>query len=111
MLAGCSSEPQISFKQDIAPILKDNCLECHTTEGKGFLASGLNMESYDSLMKGTKHGPIIKPGNGISSTLVLLVSGKADPSIKMPHGPDKQELSVEQIDKLKGWIDQGAKNN
>lgn len=112
LLAGCSGEPQVSFKKEIFPMLQENCLECHTSpEGKGFLASGLNMGSYDSLMKGTKLGPIIKPNNSISSTLVLLVSGKADPSIRMPHGSDKKELSAEQIDTLSRWIDQGAQNN
>jgi hypothetical protein len=41
---------------------------------------------------------------------VILVEGRADPSLKMPHG-DKNSLTVEQTKKLRLWIDQGALQN
>jgi uncharacterized membrane protein len=110
-LGGCAKEPpkQISFSGQIQPIIQSRCIECHTTGGQGFQASGLSMETYDSLMKGTKFGPVIKPGDPVSSTLMRLIEGKADPSIRMPHG--KKPLTDEQIDLFKEWISQGAKNN
>lgn len=110
-LGGCAKEPQkeISFSTQIQPIIKERCIECHATGGQGFQASGLSMETYDSLMKGTKFGPVIKPGDAVSSTLMRLIEGKADPSIRMPHG--KQPLTDEQIKLFKEWITQGAKNN
>lgn len=85
-------------------------MECHQSGGPGFEASGLNMQSYDTLMKGTKFGPVIKPGDAISSTLVRLIKGKADPSINMPHG-GRQPLSEVEIQQVETWINQGAKNN
>jgi hypothetical protein len=101
---------EISFKADIRPVLDDYCMSCHVPGGKGFEKSGLDMRSYQSLMKGTKFGSIIKPGNAQDSTLIVLVEGRADPSINMPYGI-KGGLSKDKIALLRKWIDQGAKNN
>lgn len=114
-LGGCSKEEPaanvevVSYQADVLPILKENCMECHVEGGKGLKASGLSMESYDGLIKGTDLGPVIKPGDAISSTVVMLIEGRADPSIRMPHG--KKALPKEKIEVIKTWIDQGAKNN
>lgn len=108
MLAACGTR-EVSFKADVQPILKQYCLECHAEGGKGAEASGLLMTSHESLMKGTKFGSIIKPGDSLSSVLIMLVEGRADPSIKMPHG--KESLPKEKIEVLKKWVEQGAKNN
>jgi uncharacterized membrane protein len=112
ILAGCGNEkpPKISYVQDIQPIIQQYCVECHNQSGSGYLASGLDMSSYQNLMKGTKFGPVIKAGDSVSSTLVILVEGRADPSLKMPHG-DKNSLTTEQTKKLRLWIDQGALQN
>lgn len=111
-LSGCSKEPQreVSFSNDIRPIIDQNCIKCHAPGGQGYQASGLSMQTYDSLMKGTKFGPVIKPGDALSSTLAILIAGRADPSINMPHG-DNKPLSKEQIKLFEQWINQGAKNN
>jgi hypothetical protein len=105
--AGCTRE--VSFKQDVFPILSENCLSCHKAGGAGLAKSGLNMESYEGLMKGTNLGPIIVAGSSVSSTLVLLVEHQAHPSINMPK--DKMPITADQIKILRQWIDQGAKNN
>jgi hypothetical protein len=112
VLAGCGNEkpPKVSYVQDIQPILQGHCIECHQQKGSGYLASGLDMSSHQNLMKGTRFGPIIKAGDSVSSTLVILVEGRADPSIKMPHD-GKNSLTLEQIKKLRLWIDQGALQN
>ena len=113
-LAACSdsdtaqSSKSVSFARDVRPILDAYCLECHQSGGAE--ASGLSMVDYDALMKGTKHGPIIKPGDSLSSTLVILVEGRADKSLRMPHG-DRAPLSADAIKILRRWIDDGAKKN
>lgn len=111
LLQACSQHKveAVSFSKDVMPILKSRCFECHTKGGKGYQASGLNMETYTDLMKGTKFGPVIKPNDSLSSTLVILIEGRADPSIKMPH--KREPLTKEQIETIRNWIDQGAKNN
>lgn len=102
-------QKEISFKSDVLPVLKQSCLECHGEGGKGYEKSGLLLSSYESVMKGTRFGAIVKPGDGLTSALIMLVEGRADPSIKMPH--NKEPLSKEQIDLLRKWVEQGAKNN
>lgn len=109
MGAGCSSEPEqpkISYQQDVAPILEYYCKECHVPGQDGASKSGFIVDSYEALMKGTKLGPVIVAGSAESSTLYRLVAGKADPSIKMPHGT--KSLTDAEISTLKLWIDQGA---
>jgi hypothetical protein len=104
------AQKEVSYKADIRPILNDYCKSCHVPGGKGYEKSGLDMRTYASLMKGTRFGPIIKPGNSQDSTLIVLVEGRADPSISMPYGV-KGSLSKDKISLLRKWIDQGAKNN
>ena len=110
-IVGCAEKKpaDVSFSKHIQPILSSHCLECHKTGGQGFSASGLNMETYAALMKGTKFGPVIKPGDALSSTLVRLIKGLGDPSINMPHG-DRKALSAENIAQIENWVNQGAKN-
>lgn len=108
IVAGCG-ERQVSFKQDVMPILQERCVSCHKVGGSGYNASGLSMESYDNLMKGTKFGPVIIPGYSFSSTLQILVEHKADSSINMPK--QLPRLPQDQVELIGKWINQGAKNN
>lgn len=98
-----------SYKTAVAPLLKQHCSECHLPGGKGFEASGFSVENYDSVMKGTRLGPVIIPGKSVASTLVILIEGKADASIRMPHGKDPLDKAT--IKTIKEWVDAGAKNN
>ena len=109
-LTGCAREEAVSFSQDVKPIIDKNCLACHKEGGEGFEASGFSMLTYDDLMKGTKFGPMIIPGDSEGSNLIVLMEGRADPSIAMPHG-DAERVSGADIDKIRRWIDQGAKKN
>ena len=49
------------------------------------------------------------PGDPLSSVLTMLVEGRADPSIRMPHGDQPLPESEKKI--LHDWVAQGAKNN
>jgi Planctomycete cytochrome C len=107
-VAACSPSG-VSYNKDVQPILAKNCSECHTRGQKGFEASGLDTTSYQSLMKGGKFGQLVKPGDALSSSLNMLVEGRAHPSIQMPHG--RAKLSDKEIAFLKVWVNEGAKNN
>ena len=108
MLDACAPS-HVGFRADVQPILKQRCLECHMPGGAGYNASGFDMSSYETLMKGGKYGPLVVPGDPLTSTLNMLVEGRADPSIHMPHGREK--LSDREIEVLKVWVQEGAKNN
>lgn len=104
------SQPEVSYKKDVNPIIHDYCLSCHEPGGKGFETSGLDMRTYQSLMKGTKFGAVIKPGDSFTSIMIQVVEGRVHASIKMPYGMTGG-LSKEKIGVLKRWVDQGAKDN
>jgi len=107
-VAGCAPSG-VSYSKDVQPILSKNCAECHAPGKQGFVASGLDVTSYQALMNGGKFGPLVKPGDALSSSLNMLVEGRAHPSIRMPHGRDK--LPDKDIEALKVWVNEGAKNN
>jgi hypothetical protein len=100
----------ISYKDDVFPILHDYCLSCHQPGGKGFEKSGLDMSTYQSLMKGTKFGSVIKPGDSFTSIIIQVIEGRVHESIKMPFGMSGG-LARDKIEILKKWVNQGAKNN
>jgi hypothetical protein len=106
-LGGCGQHP--SFSKDVHPVLKQHCAECHLGDGEGAKKSGFQVDSYDTIMKGTKFGAVVVPGDPASSSLYRLVSGKVDASIQMPHGKDP--LPDAAVEALAAWIKDGAENN
>ncbi len=108
-IAACDKEApfrKVTYMTDVEPIVQQHCMECHIAGQVGAEKSGFLMDSYESVMKGTKFGPVIVPESSESSSLYLMVAGKTDPSIQMPHG--KEALSDEQITTIRLWIDKGA---
>jgi hypothetical protein len=102
---------EISFKHDVQPILHDYCINCHSPGGKGWAKSGLDLNTYEGLMKGTKFGPVVVPGNSETSTFTKLLTG-TNKGLKMPMGlNDAGTLDRRYILTLKQWVEQGAKNN
>lgn len=95
------SHNEVSYTNDIRPLLENRCGSCHMG---WFATEGLNMESYESLMKGSQDGPVIVPGDAHASLIVKkLTSGQ------MPkRGP---KLTSTQIQLISDWINAGAPNN
>ena len=108
--SACQRTPVVSYQKDVVPILDQHCKACHLPGQPGYVASGFEVGSYESLMKGTKFGPVVLPGDPLTSVLVMLVEGRVDPSLKMPHG-NATTPTPEQIKTLRLWVEQGAKNN
>jgi len=101
---------EVSYKNDVTPIIHDYCLNCHQPGGKGFEKSGLDLRTYPSLMKGTQFGTVIKPGDSFTSIFIQVIEGRVHASIKMPYGMSGG-LAKENINVLKKWVEQGAKDN
>ena len=110
VMAACSGDPAVSFSEHVKPILDQNCTQCHQAGGEGEVASGFNLTSYEGLMKGARFGPMVIAGDAEGSNMLVLMEGRADPSISMPHGQQKP-VSDEEIQTIRLWIEQGAKNN
>lgn len=110
LIIGCATQP-VSYRHDVVPILESRCIKCHTPpDGIGYKATGLNMNSYESLMQGTYYGPVIFAGDSRRSILNMLVEGRAGKLQRMPHKED-QPLSREQIETLRTWVNEGAVDN
>lgn len=101
--------PTVSFAEDIQPLLKWRCGGCHQAGGSGTEKSGLDLSSYEAVMKGTKFGPMVIAGDPESSNLMLLLDWRVPPSLRMPHG--KKKLSTCDRDAIRTWIREGAQNN
>ena len=110
VMAACGGEPAVSFSQDVQPIIDQHCVQCHETGGVGEVTSGLNLTSYESVMRGTDSGPMVIAGDIEGSNLLVLMEGRADPSISMPHGQN-EPVPKKDIQIISTWIGQGAKNN
>lgn len=105
-----AAETQTSFKDDVLPIFKLYCVTCHhAPDGEGYKVSGLDLTTYQGVMKGTKYGPMIVPGDPENSNLMWLLDWRASPQLRMPHG--KKQLPLPLRDIIRTWISQGAKNN
>jgi len=105
----CAANAVVSFNDDILPIFKGRCIDCHQSGGVGYEKSGLDLRTYAGVMKGTKFGAMVTPGNPDTSNLVWLLDWKGSPELRMPHG--KAKLSICDRDAIREWIRQGAKDN
>lgn len=81
-------------------ILRDHCVACHRP---GKVKGGLKLTTEEDFKKGGESGPVLTPGKADESLLhqVLLKNGD-------PHMPPKKQLSQQQTDAIKAWINAGA---
>ena len=105
---GSKSDKEISFSKQVAPLLDKFCATCHNEDEDH--PSQLFMDTYESLMKGGKHGQAVKPGSS-SESLLIQKMGEDPPFGKRMPSSKKLIPTSEQIEILKKWIDQGAKKN
>jgi hypothetical protein len=99
---------EVTYNKDVAPILDKFCVTCHTSDDDH--PSQLYLDTYESLMKGGKHGKAIVPGNSKESLLVQKMS-ENPPFGKFMPPPRKPRPTPEQAALIQAWIDQGAKKN
>jgi hypothetical protein len=96
----------VSFADDVAPILDANCVKCHggLPDGESVLEAGLDLRTYEAVMMGSEFGSVVEPGN-VDDSLILLMIEEGD----MPEEADP--LSPDDITTISTWIAEGAKNN
>jgi hypothetical protein len=94
-----ADETPLSFEQDVRPILKAHCFECHG-EGEE-LAGGLDLRLRRFLVQGGDSGPALAPGKPEASPLLDRVRDG-----EMP--PEGKPLEPGQLATLARWIDHGA---
>lgn len=87
------------WSSHVEPLLNAECLGCH---GPLKQKSGLDLSSFNGMLKGGEHGPALVPGKPELSRLYQATLAGADPH--MPPGKNKQ-LSEVQRGFLKQWIE------
>lgn len=114
-LLNAESMEVVSFDADIAPMLKRDCLICHMPgDEQGDLS--LYPDAYVRLTTvPSAQSPLllVKPGSAEQSYLYHKVKGSQQASggsgARMPF--QRQPLDETQIERIRLWIEQGAKNN
>lgn len=84
------------WKDHIEPIFREHCGNCHSgVKTKG----GLDLGTFQSILKGGEHGAVLIPGHPKSSVLIQVLAPGVD-----SHMPPKGQLSAEQIGLIETWI-------
>lgn len=99
-----NGDEQISFLEDVAPILLENCNGCHV--GARQASGGLRMDNFQQILSGGDGGAMIAAGRPGESLLVQKIRGEA--GRRMPAG-GRSPLSSEQIAAIETWVSEGAK--
>jgi hypothetical protein len=100
-----AQDKPISFINEVAPILKENCYACHDAKKR---SGKFDMTTYEKMMAGGAAGEGITAGKHADSELYTLIVSEKER--RMP--PRKDNLSPvpkPQAEVVKKWIDQGAK--
>ena len=95
---------------DVRRILSENCFTCHGPDAKERKSGkkSLRLDLPESARAERASGyPAIVPGHPEKSELISRIT-TADLDDKMPPPDSGKKLSVEEIDLLKKWIQQGA---
>jgi len=92
---------QVSFENDVQPILEKNCLSCH---GEAPPSGKLDLRSRETALRGGARGSDIVPGDAGASRLYLRIAGLERPSMPAQADP----LPADQVAAIRNWIEQGA---
>jgi len=103
----CAAGAGLSYSEDIAPAFRGWCVSCHQPGGEGFKKTGLDLTTYQGLMKGTDYGPMVIAGKPDETNIMRLVNGET--KVRMPFEHKPLPACVRQ--NIWSWIFEGAKDN
>ena len=86
---------------EIAPILTQRCVMCHSGNAAPL---GLRLENFESVLKGSTRGPVVKAGDPLGSELIRRLKGISQPRMPMTGPPF---LSDSEIDIFERWVTAG----
>lgn len=96
-----AQSPVPDFHADIAPILRDYCVGCHS--GKD-AEGGLRLETFAQLKKGGESGSAITPREGKAPLLAAVMRGEK-PAMPPKKEPQPSEADIQLIE---SWLASGA---
>ena len=104
--AGPGWGEEVDFARQIRPILSKNCFSCHGHDAKHREAE-LRLDTRDGAIAKRDGAAAVVPGSSSKSALHARITSD-DPDERMPPADSGRELTEEEIDLLRRWIDQGA---
>lgn len=102
-----AAPPEVQFNRDIRPILAENCFQCHGPD-PGSREADMRLDAEAGFFA-SKDGnlPVVVKGEPEKSELYLRLI-TADRGDLMPPPESKKELTTEEVDLIRTWIQQGA---
>jgi mono/diheme cytochrome c family protein len=102
-VAAATGNEKVSFSRDLAPVLVQECANCH---GYGRQPAGrLNLTTFRSLLTGGDSGAPVMPGQAAESLLIKKLKGQAGDRMPLRRPP----LSDAVIAQFETWIAEGAR--
>lgn len=98
------TQPTVSFRSDIFPIIKQKCFRCHSGQNPD---AGYRLDLLDEVLGETTGEPLAVPGDAAHSRLVAAVAAPASSKHRMPPVGEGEPLSEQEIALVKTWIDEG----
>ena len=103
-----SAPDAVDYNRDIRQILSNNCYACHGPD-QAKLQAGLRLDKQETALAALESGgAAIVPGHSAQSKLIARIASHDDDEVMPPKEAGKR-LKPEEIEKLRKWIDQGAK--
>jgi hypothetical protein len=99
-----SAQQPVSFINDVAPILKENCFACHDAKKK---SGKYDMTSYEKLRAGGANGDPLVPGKPEQSEFHSLIV--TTDQRRMPPRDKGEAVPKDKAAVVERWIKEGAK--
>ncbi len=106
-LCAARAASPIDYNRDIRPILSENCFSCHGFDEKGRKGK-LRLDLAESAYAEREGITRIKPGNPTASEVWQRITSRHEDEV-MPPPDSHLALTAAQKEKIKIWIEEGAK--
>ena len=99
--------PTLRYNRDVLPILAENCFKCHGFDSNAREANlRLDMRGDATALRDGVRA--IAPSRPDSSEMIQRIES-ADPDVRMPPASSGKQLTAQERDALRQWIEQGAR--
>jgi len=98
----------ISFSKNIQPVFNSSCIACHPSSGNLDLTAENSYNSIVNVEASGYNGILIVPEDPDNSVLYKKIDGSGLFGSNMPPG---YNLTENQVEMFRIWIEEGAKNN
>ena len=106
LLGSVGPAQEVNFQRDIQPILSSACFRCHGADASQRQAQ-LRLDQQEGLFADRGGYHAVVPGNAEDSQLFLRITSD-DPDHQMPPADAVRQLSAQEIEQIRRWIQQGA---